>query len=317
MRVLLAMDGSDASDDARNLVGSLSWPEASVIRIVSVVEPMSAVLVGIAPYAATEFDDREIAASLESRLADAAELLARPGRTIETRLLHGRPASAIVEEAADLSADLVVVGSRGLGRLRSMLLGSVSAEVVDHAPCPVLVARASSIGPVLVAVDGSDSARRAVEHLAAARYLAGHRIQVLTVGPSMHSGRPYWALGMTESAARRVDDLAAEDRRRTEGHAARAAEELQRDGYEVHWTLGGGDAGSRDHRGGRALRLRPHRHGQPGADRARAAAPRERRSQRPAALAGLGPDRPGADPRASRGAARANASGEPVLAPTG
>jgi len=241
MRVLLAMDGSSSSHAARNLVGSLDWPEATRIRIVAVVEPLSADLVGIPPIPMRELDDREIAASLESGLADAAVFLAKAGRTIETRLLHGRPASVIVEEAIDMQADLVVLGSRGLGTLRSMLLGSVSAEVVDHAPCPVLVARASSIGPVLVAADGSETARRAVEHLADVRYLAGHRLQVLSVGPVLHAGRPQWALGMTEQAARTIEDLVAEDRRRTEEHAARAAEELRRAGYEVHWSIGAGD----------------------------------------------------------------------------
>ena len=241
MRVLLAMDGSASSDTARDLVASLTWPEGTRIRVVAVVEPMSAVLIGAMPYSATEFDDREIAASLETRLSDAAALLAHPGRMIETRVLRGRPGSAIVEEATDLRADLVVVGSRGLGPLRSVLLGSVSAEVVDHAPCPVLVARGASIGRVLVAVDGSDTARRAVEHLADAKYLEGHRLHVLTVGPRLHAGRPYWAMNMTEPAARTVEDLVAEDRRRSETHAARAAEALMRDGFEVEWTIGAGD----------------------------------------------------------------------------
>src|SRR5688572_8330016 len=186
MRVLLAMDGSASSHAARDLVGTLPWPEATRIRIVAVVEPLSGELIGIPPIPMKELDDREMGASLDSTLADAAVLLAQPGRTIETRLLHGRPASVIVEEATDMRADLVVLGSRGLGPLRSMLLGSVSAEVVDHAPCPVLVARASSIGPALVAADGSDTARRAVEHLADVRYLAGHRLQVLSVGSALH-----------------------------------------------------------------------------------------------------------------------------------
>jgi nucleotide-binding universal stress UspA family protein len=241
MRILLAMDGSASSDTARNLVASLAWPEASVIRLVAVVEPMSAVVAGLAPYSATEFDDRAVAASLEARLAESAASLAKAGRTVETLVLHGRPASAIVEEALEWRAELIVLGSRGLGRLRSMLLGSVSAEVVDHAPCPVLVARSSSIGPVLVAVDGSDSARRAVEHLADARYLAGHPVHVLTVGPLLHAGLPYWAMNVADSRAPAYQDLAAEDRRRTETQAARAAEELARDGYDVRWTIGGGD----------------------------------------------------------------------------
>jgi nucleotide-binding universal stress UspA family protein len=241
MRVLLAVDGSASSDTARNLVASLAWPEATVIRILAVAEPMSAVVAGLSPYAATEFDERPIVGSLETRIHGAAALLARPGRTVETVVLPGRPASVIVEQARELRADLIVVGSRGLGRLRSMLLGSVSAEVVDHAPCAVLVARSASIGPVLVAADGSDSSRRAIEHLADAKYLAGHPIHVLSVGHLLHAGLPYWAVNVADTKSAAYEQLAAEDRRRTETHAARAAEELARDGYDVRWTIGGGD----------------------------------------------------------------------------
>jgi nucleotide-binding universal stress UspA family protein len=242
MRVLLAIDGSATSDTARELVASFTWPEATIIRVVAVVEPMSAVLVGMpSPYVATEADDAAIVESLERRLAEAAERLAQPGHPVETRLLHGRPASEIVDEASDLRADLIVLGSRGLGPLRSMLLGSVSAEVVDHAPCPVLVARDASIGPVLVAVDGSPTARSAVEHLAGATYLRGHRIHVLSVGPELRGSRPTWAMTMTEPAAMTVEGLVAEDRRRTELQAARAAEELQRSGQDADWTIGAGD----------------------------------------------------------------------------
>ena len=242
MRVLLAMDGSATADTARDLVASLSWPDATVIRVVAVVESMSAVSAGLAPYTAAELDERPITADLEARLAEAARGLDAPGRIVETIVLHGRPASVIVEQANELRADLIVVGSRGLGRLRSMLLGSVSAEVVDHAPCPVLVARASSIGPVLVAVDGSDSARRAVEHLADARYLAGHRIHILSVGTEAHAGVPYWAMNVAaDDRAPVYRDIATEDRRQTEAHAAHAAEELDRDGFDVHWTVSSGD----------------------------------------------------------------------------
>jgi nucleotide-binding universal stress UspA family protein len=55
----------------------------------------------------------------------------------------GDPAKALCEVARELSADVLVVGSRGRGFLKSALLGSVSSQVVHHAPCPVLVLRAA------------------------------------------------------------------------------------------------------------------------------------------------------------------------------
>jgi nucleotide-binding universal stress UspA family protein len=58
---------------------------------------------------------------------------------VERIVSEGSPGDVLVE-AAD-GADLVVVGSRGRGGLRSALLGSVSSHVVQHAPCPVVIVR--------------------------------------------------------------------------------------------------------------------------------------------------------------------------------
>jgi nucleotide-binding universal stress UspA family protein len=67
----------------------------------------------------------------------------------------GRPADLIVDEARRFRADLIVMGSRGRGAIASALLGSVSAEVVDRAPCPVLVARGRTLTHIVLAEDGS------------------------------------------------------------------------------------------------------------------------------------------------------------------
>ncbi|MEU8423906.1 universal stress protein [Micromonospora sp. NPDC048835] len=96
----------------------------------------------------------------------AAELTERwPGLTVEVRQVGAGPGATLVEESR--RADLVVVGSRGLGGFAGLLLGSVGAQVAAHAHCPVLVVRPDEQpipvdSPVLVGVDGSESSRLAV-----------------------------------------------------------------------------------------------------------------------------------------------------------
>jgi nucleotide-binding universal stress UspA family protein len=87
----------------------------------------------------------------------------------------------IIEEARQMPADLIVVGHRGAGRWESMLLGSVSAEVVDQAPCPVLVARDDGLGPVVLADDRSVYARRAESTLLDWPMFSGLAVSVVTV----------------------------------------------------------------------------------------------------------------------------------------
>jgi nucleotide-binding universal stress UspA family protein len=165
MRLLLAVDGSQSSNAAVSAVASIHWPHGSVVRVVSVVSHAPRVPLDLAfagPFPA--IDESDPTTRRQVALADAVRELGGAERRVESILLIGRPASAIVEEAAGYGADVVVMGSRGHGPWESMLLGSVSAEVVDHAPCPVLVVRGRDLQPVILATDGSAGARRA-EHL--------------------------------------------------------------------------------------------------------------------------------------------------------
>lgn len=109
----------------------------------------------------------------------ATDLVGRwPGLTVEARQVAGGPGATLVEESK--RAELVVVGSRGHGGFAGLLLGSVGSQVAAHAHCPVLVVRPAeqpvlTTGPVLVGVDGSESAELAVGYAAdeAARRQAG------------------------------------------------------------------------------------------------------------------------------------------------
>ncbi|MEU4371041.1 universal stress protein [Micromonospora chersina] len=96
----------------------------------------------------------------------AADLVGRhPTLRVEVRQVAGGPGATLVEESR--RAELVVVGSRGVGGFAGLLLGSVSNQVAQHAHCPVLVVRPAEQpipvrGPVLVGVDGSELAGHAV-----------------------------------------------------------------------------------------------------------------------------------------------------------
>ena len=74
-------------------------------------------------------------------IKDAVQVLADAGIDHEIVLLHGRPADEIIRYATESEADLLVMGSRGLGALREFALGSVSHKVLTHAKCPVLVVK--------------------------------------------------------------------------------------------------------------------------------------------------------------------------------
>ncbi|RLT38936.1 MAG: universal stress protein [Chloroflexi bacterium] len=151
MRILLAVDGSVSSDHATQLINSLSLPEGSVIRVVAVqastIDAMGMTWLGAGDEGVVPDLDQTINAThFRDAVANAERALAGPGRTVDGFILKGRSGSQIVDEAKAFNADLVVVGSRGHGTIATMVLGSTASEVVDHAPCPVLVASGDRLG---------------------------------------------------------------------------------------------------------------------------------------------------------------------------
>lgn len=236
MRILLALDGSEHAGRARDLVNGIDWPDGTEIRIVAAVEKHGD-LVGMPGTSTGDGDAREVETSTVRRLQDTIDLavlnLERPDRTVERMLLRGRPASAIVNEAREFEADLVVLGSRGHGQIRTMVLGSVSGEVVDHAPCPVLVARGAEIDSILFATDGSTTAEHAEHVLTDWPILAGRPVTVVSVA---EVGMP-WSTGMSpgiydqvlESYTEAVDEARAQ----CEAIAEATANRVQAAGYDT------------------------------------------------------------------------------------
>jgi nucleotide-binding universal stress UspA family protein len=174
MRVLVAYDGSEGAETASDLVAHLRLPSDTDLAVVAVVDTPAPALSAVdVPVRPLEDSDRELELrrSFADKLPTVAAKLGTADRSCETRILRGRPATELVKEAERWSADLMVIGSRRQGRLETLLLGSTSAEVVDHAPCPVLVARHPSVHRLVIGVDGSPTAERAIATLAASPLL--------------------------------------------------------------------------------------------------------------------------------------------------
>ena len=74
----------------------------------------------------------------EQQLERYAKRVRDRGVEVEAVVREGYPATVIVEEIGNLGADLIVIGTHGRTGLKHLLLGSIAARVVQHAPCPVL-----------------------------------------------------------------------------------------------------------------------------------------------------------------------------------
>jgi nucleotide-binding universal stress UspA family protein len=144
--IAIAFDGSPEAQLALRAAHELARRADAALRVLMVIEPPAAIpghfvpLPGLEPLITIEraeaMQRQEQAAqnALDSALAALGS-----GPTIERQVLFGTDPAAAILDIARAEIDLLVLGSRAYGPLRRALVGSVSAGVVRHAPCPVLV----------------------------------------------------------------------------------------------------------------------------------------------------------------------------------
>ncbi|MCU1451604.1 MAG: universal stress protein UspA [Acidimicrobiales bacterium] len=147
-KVLIATDGSDFAIAAAKKASELLAP-ASAVTVLAVVPqpvlPAAAPVTGLDPGAivtpeATEELDQALTEEARVWLDRTVEAL---GGRAERLSVHGDPATEICRLAQDGGFDVIALGSHGFGFVKRVVLGSVSHHVLQHAPCPVLVVRAS------------------------------------------------------------------------------------------------------------------------------------------------------------------------------
>jgi nucleotide-binding universal stress UspA family protein len=132
----------------------------------------------------------------ERLLKRVVSLLPMATGPVSTRLEIGTPAEAILSVAVQEDANLIVMGTRGLGPVREVVLGSVSHRVLTHASCPALVVNRPmpSLRQALLVLQGEEDADAAVRFLASKPFREAVTVTVLTVVPFAQS---VWPAGVS------------------------------------------------------------------------------------------------------------------------
>lgn len=228
-RILVGVDGSAQSRAALATLVEGPWPDAARVRVV------------VARQTRRPHHRSILLAALDRSADDAAasarRTLARRWPDAEAIVVNKVPAKGILTEAKSFRADVIVVGWRGYGAARGLLMGSVSRGVVRGAKCAVLVVRRRPRAPIrrlMLAFDGSPNARRAVNLVARLSPSPNGRVTLVGVaefivptslGPTVAGVRASVARGLrrinTERSSAAIKEL------------NRAAGELKRAGWRT------------------------------------------------------------------------------------
>lgn len=183
MKILFATDGSAGSTVALDMLLSLQYRGIDRIDVVSVPvhDYAGASRDGFGVFV-SEIIEVETAAARRAAAQAVARIVAR-GVASGIRVVEGPPAEAIIATAVSAKDDLIVVGSRGRGRIAGAILGSTARALARHSPVPVLVVRERREPPmrILVASDGSEDAAAAVAALASLPLSRNAEVTVLYV----------------------------------------------------------------------------------------------------------------------------------------
>ena len=150
--VVLGTDGSELASHALAAGRSVLQPidRAIVVTVIEDLDPMLATDAG--GHAGPTLSPAELASVQEEARSDGEDRVRAAADAlgidnVETRVLEGRPGPALCSFADEIAADAIVLGTRGRGRIKRALLGSVADYVVRNAGCPVLVTGEKGLAP--------------------------------------------------------------------------------------------------------------------------------------------------------------------------
>ena len=196
MRIVIAVDPSNPCGWIAAALGHFPLADPLDIVVVSALGMRPPPLTSPGPVARRLYGAAIAALHAEARQAamgaveTVREGLAARAAQVAVRISDRAPAQAIVQAAVWWSADIILTGPSGAGRVRRSLLGSVPDDVVRAAPCPVLVSRrqVGELQRVLVATDGSLHAEAALRFLVGLPLPASAQVRVSAVSETLGHG---------------------------------------------------------------------------------------------------------------------------------
>jgi nucleotide-binding universal stress UspA family protein len=138
-KILVPVDGSDNSYRALEAALVLSEKLGSNISVVNVMEQVPI----------THIESEKLLSELleaykkenQEILSKCSDIARQKGIAIKTVLLQGNPAPVILDYSKKENFDLVIMGSRGMGKFKELIIGSVSSKIVHHSPCAIMIIR--------------------------------------------------------------------------------------------------------------------------------------------------------------------------------
>ena len=135
--ILVSYDGSDFSKNALARACKLSQDDGAEVSVLYVI-PRYEEMIG---FLRTESIKKSLLQEARKILEGAKELASKNGVTVKTEIREGHAADRILETAADLKNDLIIIGSYGWRGVNKVIMGSTTERVLINAPCPVLAVR--------------------------------------------------------------------------------------------------------------------------------------------------------------------------------
>lgn len=234
--MLVASDGTIQARRATAVAAAFPWPEPTLVRAVVARRSRAAHRQSILLAAL----DRN--ADLAARAARRA--LVRRWPDADVVVVDKAPADGVLAEAERFGANVVVVGWSGHGLTRRLLMGSVSRTIVGRATSPVLVVRRrpAEISRIVIGLDGSANARRAVTFVANLRAPRHGEVTLFTAVARMGVPSQHMVpAAVRASVAADVARVNAERTRAARAAQTRAAEQLRRRGWRVKQVVTAGE----------------------------------------------------------------------------